>query len=379
MMQTLNHYSTTAKTAEIMARYRPIAPKPEASGSSSPENSNALPQSISKSPFLRNIWPHLQARPTRTRKRGRSALGPPPPPLKRTRACLQGLSPPYHAMASSAKSWSLQGFAHNPNGLPQIPIVPNLVPLKCGMDNPVSTIANSITVPFLSCNSPPSILAKPPEATSPRNGAEKSRADRGIDLNMAAEVPEEIDFMSQFQGPDSGSCPVITPRPVRPVGSNIYIGCITKDDCQHGKKLPKNPEEVENEVETEVLPAVVSDSNNKVRLANSAYKEMVGQPECRWLDFMAYGDGKDGGGACKRICGEVILEFLDSCDVPLSSDRFTCWVRIEWRSNDKKNSVRAFCDAVKLACQSKDYLFQWRFHTKEHSSESASSIKSSQV
>jgi len=97
MMQTLNPYGTTAKTAEIMARYRPIAPKPEASGTrsgspSSPENSNALPQSISKSPYLRNIWPQLQARPTRTRKRGRYALAP--PPLKRARACLQGLSPP---------------------------------------------------------------------------------------------------------------------------------------------------------------------------------------------------------------------------------------------------------------------------------------------
>ncbi|XP_031108730.1 uncharacterized protein LOC116013223 [Ipomoea triloba] len=375
MMQTLNPYSTTAKTAEIMARYRPIAPKPEASGSgsgspSSPENSNALPQSIRKSPYLRNIWPQLQARPTRTRKRGRSALAP--PPLKRARACLQGLSPPYHVMASPAKSWSLQGFTHNPNGFPQIPILP----LKCGVDNPVSTIANSITLPFLARNSPPSIPAKPLEPTSPHNGAENSRAERGIDLNMAAEVPEEIDFMSKFQRPA-----VITPRPVRPVGSNIYIGCITKDDRQPEKKLPKKPEEVENEVETEVLPAVISDSNHKVRLANSAYKEMVGQPECRWLDYTAYGgDGKEGGStACKRICGEVILQFLDSCDVPLSSDRFTCWVRIEWRSNDKKNSVRALCDAVKLACQSKDYLFQWRFHTKEHSSESASNIKTTQV
>ncbi|XP_019174078.1 PREDICTED: uncharacterized protein LOC109169670 [Ipomoea nil] len=373
MMQTLKPYSTTAKTAEIMARYRPIAPKPEASGSpSSPENSNALPQSISKSPFLRNIWPHLQARPTRTRKRGRSALAP--PPLKRPRACLQGLSPPYNVMASPAKSWSLRGFVHNPNGLPQIPILPNLAPLKCGLDNPVSTIPNSITVPFLSRTSPPSIPAKPLEPTSPRNRAENSRAERGIDLNMAAEVPEEIDFISQFRAPA-----VITPRPVRPVGSNIYIGCITNDDRQPGEKLPKKPEEVENEVETEELPAVVSDSNNKVRLANSAYKEMVGQPECRWLDYTAYGDGKGGGSACKRISGEVILQFLDSCDVPLSSDRFTCWVRIEWRSNDKKNSVRALCDAVKLACQSKDYLFQWRFHTKEHSSESASNIKSTQV
>ena len=51
-------------------------------------------------------------------------------------------------------------------------------------------------------------------------------------------------------------------------------------------KLPKKSEEVEEEVDSEALPGVISDSNNKVRLANSAYKKMVGQPKCPWLDSM---------------------------------------------------------------------------------------------
>ncbi|KAL0322988.1 UNVERIFIED_CONTAM: hypothetical protein Sangu_1918100 [Sesamum angustifolium] len=79
MIQTISPYAS-ARTAEIMSRYRPIAPKPEApSPNSAAENDNsALPNGIRKSPYLRNVWAHLQARPTRTRKRGRTAAFPPP-------------------------------------------------------------------------------------------------------------------------------------------------------------------------------------------------------------------------------------------------------------------------------------------------------------
>ncbi|VFQ99058.1 unnamed protein product [Cuscuta campestris] len=322
-----------------MARYRPIAPKPaEASSSACPNSSNnndaGLPPSISRSPFLRDVWAQLQARPTRTRKRGRSAALAPPhlPLIKRPRPpCFQGISPPPFRLIS----FNNGGF----------PALPKLVSLKCGFDRPVSTMSSSISVPSL-----------------PR---EEERG--GIDLNRAAVDDEDF------------SCPV-RPRLVRPVGSCIYVGSITPAAAEEkdkegevekqgrkGKRKRLQGEEVEEEVETEVLPAVVSDSKNKVRLANSAYKEMVGQPECCWLDYTSPGGGKGTG----RIGGEVVLHFLDSGVFPTSSERFTCWVRIEWRCNEKKNSVRAFCDAVKLGCQSRDYLFEWRFHPTETSSSSS--------
>lgn len=135
----------------------------------------------------------------------------------------------------------------------------------------------------------------------------------------------------------------------------------------NGTEVRRKPEEVEEEVESEELPAVISDSNNKVRLVNSAYKEMVGQPECSWLELMMMGTGAGdkGSSSCRRrISGEVVLRFSSGEEVPVSLDAFSCWVKIEWGSNPKKSSVKAFCEVNKLSCDSKDYLYTWRFHIR---------------
>ncbi|CAN6816646.1 unnamed protein product [Brassica oleracea] len=58
---------------------------------------------------------------------------------------------------------------------------------------------------------------------------------------------------------------------------------------------------------------------------------MMGQPECSWLDSMV---------KVKRMCGEVI----------------------EWGRDGKEELVHAFCDVMKRECDSKDYVFTWRFH-----------------
>ncbi|EYU36389.1 hypothetical protein MIMGU_mgv1a014853mg [Erythranthe guttata] len=135
MIQTINPYAT-ARTAEIMSRYRPIAPKPEspATGSAAENDSSAVPSGIRKSPYLRNVWAHLQARPTRTRKRGRAAAFS-PPSVKRARTCLQGLASPYQGVitGSPAKNLAMHGFSHAAaaaaNGqMGQF----SLVPLNCG-------------------------------------------------------------------------------------------------------------------------------------------------------------------------------------------------------------------------------------------------------
>uniref|UniRef100_A0A5B7B5U9 DUF7950 domain-containing protein n=1 Tax=Davidia involucrata TaxID=16924 RepID=A0A5B7B5U9_DAVIN len=363
MIRTLNPYSTTSKTAEIMSRYRPIAPKPDAPPMNPMcEENPSVSQKICESPYLRDVWPHLQARPTRTRKRGRTALAPPTIKKLRTHHLL-GLSSPFQLNTSPAKNLALQGFAHGLNGLPPLPI-PSLAGSS---EKPAQAHSNLVTLPLLPC--PPSLptVAHQPTAQTELNG------DKGIDLNMIAEIPEENDFLQQLQGPTT-STNIIAPQPVRPVGSSISVGCINHDQGSNSAtQVPKKGEEVEEDVESEALPAVVSDSNNKVRMANSAYKEMVGQPECSWLDTMVSSDGRHGaGGACMRICGEVMLQFSDS-SVPVSSNGFSCWVRIEWGSNGKKSSINAFSDVMRLSCESRDYLFAWRFHTRE-ASESCSNV-----
>ncbi|CAN8313380.1 unnamed protein product [Cochlearia groenlandica] len=79
---------------------------------------------------------------------------------------------------------------------------------------------------------------------------------------------------------------------------------------------------------------------------------MMGQPECSWLDSMVRG---------KRICGEVMINLCES-KVLKSNNGFSCWVRIEW---GREEFVPAFCDVKTLACDSKDYVLAWRFHTNK--------------
>lgn len=346
MIKTLNPYST-AKTAEIMSRYRPIAPKPELP-SNSLGDTPSMSQKIRQSPYLRNLWPQLQARPTRTRKRGRATMSP--PTIKRPRTHLLGFSSPNHVL-SPARHLSLQGFVH---GVSQLPIS-NLAGVSSRSENPVTAASDLVTLPLLPCQ--PSVPAVAPEIS-----CMEPRKEVVIDLNATvAEIPEEKDLLQQLQ--ETLTTNVIAPQPIRPVGSTISVGCISEDPSSIPPlQLPKKPEEVEQEVECESLPAVISDSKYRVRLANSAYKEMVGQPECSWLDLMVTGDGRIGGSSCKRICGEVTLHLPDS-KVPTSSNGFSCWVRIEWGEEGKKKSINSFCDVIRLSCESKDYLFTWRFHT----------------
>ncbi|KAL9143879.1 hypothetical protein ABFS82_14G262800 [Erythranthe guttata] len=353
MIQTINPYAT-ARTAEIMSRYRPIAPKPEspATGSAAENDSSAVPSGIRKSPYLRNVWAHLQARPTRTRKRGRAAAFS-PPSVKRARTCLQGLASPYQGVitGSPAKNLAMHGFSHAAaaaaNGqMGQF----SLVPLNCGLDTAVTTLAESVAMPLV-------CPARRP-GTVTNKGKEKE-----IDLNQG---PEELDLLSEPVKPNV----IISPRPVRPVGSSIIVKSISGGI--ESQTTVKGAEEVEELAEAEATPAIVSDSKNKVRLANSAYREMVGQPECGWLDCAA--GNSVPGGAWRRIGGEVSLQFVDT-DLQLSARGFTCRVKIVWESEGKNKCVEASCVGVRLACEAKDYQFLWRFHIvdDESISESANS------
>ncbi|GMI91084.1 DROUGHT RESPONSE GENE [Hibiscus trionum] len=341
MIKTLNPYSSTAKTAEIMSRYRPIAPKPDVPANSMNESSG-MSQKIRQSPYM---WPQLQARPSRTRKRGRGALSS-AAPLKRARANIPELSSPSF-VTSPAKNPSLQGFSY---GIPQLS-----VPNYGSMDSSSTLPASLVTLPLLPC--PPSVPVPALDCMEPCGG------EKLIDLNKLAEIPEEKDLLKQLQTPPTSS--VRAPRPVRlrPVGSIISVACIKENtSLTPPMQVPKKPEEVEKEVESEALPAIVSDSNNKVRLANSAYKQMVGQPECPWLDSIGTCEGRVLGNSCKRICGEVLLHVPD-LSLAVKSNEFSCWVKIEWGSEGKKkSSVNAFCDVMRSTCEAKDSLFTWKFH-----------------
>lgn len=362
MIQALN-IPYSSKTDEIMSRYRPIAPKPEFPASNSSTNNNAnnnnnydvplVPEKFRQSPYLRNIWSHLQARPTRTRKRGgRSSSGISPAAAAALLRKQQHHQQQQHQQQQHEQtnmvtaSPTFMGLCSPSQAFARLYIDPNNTTNNSNNSNNSN---NVVELPLLSC---------------------PMLSHETVDLNKVAvetTVLEERDLLLQLQVPScssggrsggsgGGNGNVISPRPVRPVGSSISIvGQISED--YESQVVVKAPEEVEAAAEAELLPSIISDRNNKVRMVNSAYKELVGQPECVWLDSMCSGG---------RISGEVMLQLSKySSGLPVSSNGFSCWVRIEWESDGKKISMNAFCEVARLACLSKDYLFSWRFHTRE--------------
>ncbi|KAI4339816.1 hypothetical protein MLD38_024716 [Melastoma candidum] len=326
-----------SRTAEILSRYRPIAPKPDPlpPGCTSPDK-------IPPSPYHRTLLPQFHTHPARTRKRGRGAS----------------------AASSLSSSSSKRHRSAVPSAHAASPSVPTPRPHVFGSNHgdpgavPAGTsVRGLVTLPLLpgletGC-SPPGCL---------------NYQEEDFVTAAAVEVPEEKDLLQQLQAPregssnSNGSASVISPRPVRPVGSSIVVGCMNEYAAVKDPQLStRKAEEVEEEVESEKLPAVISDSNGRVRLANSAYKEMVGQPECPWLDSVVAGQSPKS----TRISGDVILRSCDENSTGLAGKKagacFRCWVRIEWG----ERSVKAVCDVKRLRCESKDYVFYWRFHAEE--------------
>ncbi|KAL8130958.1 uncharacterized protein LOC141711255 [Apium graveolens] len=305
-MQTLN----SSKTAEILARYRPIAPKPppdhEVKENITNPNSNP-PEKIRDCGYVRGVWLHMeaqaqaQARPmTRmTRKWGRALLAP------------KGSF----------------GFS-----------------------------------PYLSPKDLLSFLASP-DVLLPNY----TMAVKDLDLNM--HVPVEKDLLRQLQAKEeqvqSETRDVIAPRPIKLVSSAIKIHPRTISNQEVAVQSRSKAKEIEVEMESEPLPTVISDSKNQVRLANSAYNRLVGQPECSWLDSIDAGCGGDAV-KCNKICGEVMLQIPDTAveEFVSTSNGFFCLVVIEWGNSEYKSSITTLGEAVRLFCESRDYMFAWRFHTQ---------------
>jgi hypothetical protein len=298
------------KANEILARFRPIAPKPTLAAEGVVAANRVLC--------------HLQGRPCRARKRGRpgpAVVAPSPesglqPPAKRKRA-----TTPYP-------------------------------PLRCTGPRASAAVPGSAGLPLASASLPPAGA-----------GAAEDLA------KVAAEgrhVPVERDLLRKLLEPK-----VISPRAVRPVCSAIHVGCIHRADATCAAAVSKTAVRVEAELEVDALPAVVSDASNRVRLVNDAYKEMVGQPECPWLDAVA--------ATSRRISGEVALVVANQSSLPESYGVFTCTAKIEWEDDGKVASIDVPCDVSRLQCESREYLFVWRFRTADADADASVGCSSEEI
>ncbi|CDY11795.1 BnaC03g57830D [Brassica napus] len=185
--------TTTLKTAEILSKYRPIAPRPGTTQANDNDSSSFMSHKINQSPYLRHLWPQLQARPTRTRKRGRGGIGPTSHlSLKRPKSLATSAKTPTQRVFGPIKTLAFQAFSHA--GLPNLTTQVGYA-LKNGGSPAL------VTLPLLQC-SPLSSKCMEPEI-------------------------KEKDFLKQLQGPirtttaATAASRVITPQPIRPVCSRI--------------------------------------------------------------------------------------------------------------------------------------------------------------
>ncbi|XP_006651523.1 uncharacterized protein LOC102702271 [Oryza brachyantha] len=171
--------------------------------------------------------------------------------------------------------------------------------------------------------------------------------------------PMECDLLRKLEEPR-----VTMPRPMRPLRTTICIDTSSIEGA-NWEKMPvcrMTALQVEAELEADIIPAIVSGPNNHVCLVNDAYKALVGQPVCPWLDSLPC------TGTSRRINGEVYLDVrrYTATDQPIreaAGGAFSCNSRISWEHNGKLASVAASCDVMRLACNYREYLFVWRFDT----------------
>ncbi|MCO5561185.1 hypothetical protein L7F22_014806 [Adiantum nelumboides] len=145
--------------------------------------------------------------------------------------------------------------------------------------------------------------------------------------------------MSNWESSDTLNSPrVITPQPVRLVGSMVSVESLA--EIQNGNVVAASLELVKKQSEEGKMPGFITDTSNVVRWVNSAYKVMVGQPECPWL---ASTMREEGGCGAPTITGEVLLTC--NVEVPTSVVSFSGRANVQWTKNTGERSCMTLpCD-----------------------------------
>jgi hypothetical protein len=173
---------------------------------------------------------------------------------------------------------------------------------------------------------------------------------------MAVVVPAERDqSILQPRNKD-----IITPRTTCPLHTTIYIdsSSIAGPRSAAVAMSRKMVREVEAMVEDDMCPAIVSDACDHVLLVNDAYKAMVGQPVCVWLDTLP------GTSVSRQINGDVVLNvqaFSPGSPLPNDSSAFPCTARISWKLDDTIAYLTVPCTVERLISNSNNYHNIGRF------------------
>jgi hypothetical protein len=153
---------------------------------------------------------------------------------------------------------------------------------------------------------------------------------------------------------------VIAPQPIRAVGSTIFLECITKVN-QLASPMLGTVEAFQDQLEKLLLPTVITDLRYRVRWVNTAYKQMVGQPEFAWLSSTVGGNSEPEAPSQTRLAGDVSFVCAGE-QPPVDAAEFSCQVRIQWtKGGGENNSLVCPVDVIRLDEDSSGPLFVWKF------------------
>ncbi|KAF9602933.1 hypothetical protein IFM89_032815 [Coptis chinensis] len=138
----------------------------------------------------------------------------------------------------------------------------------------------------------------------------------------------------------SSNLRVLTPRPVRPVGSCVIVECLT-DTCTE-EMLGSTDEEKKIHLEKDTCPGFISDGCNRVRWTNEAYGKMLNQDRLE-------------GEARPEIVWLVMKE-----RVPDNYTAFACRVRLQYTCRKERITLTVPCDVWKMEGGG----FAWRLDVK---------------
>ncbi|RZC76695.1 hypothetical protein C5167_000794 [Papaver somniferum] len=144
---------------------------------------------------------------------------------------------------------------------------------------------------------------------------------------------------------------VVIPQPVRPVGSCVTVKCITETfgDQEIGLGfLGRTDEEKKINLEKDACPGFISDSLNRVRWTNEAYRKLVNQ------------DGFGYGGEQRPEM--VWLVTKDNESLPSRCEGFVCRVRLQYTCKKERHSLIVPCDVWKM--NDSGGGFAWRLDVK---------------
>ncbi|KAF5191251.1 von willebrand factor A domain protein [Thalictrum thalictroides] len=282
------------KIDRIMLRFRPIAPKPVSSstgsGGSSPDKNEAyLKTSRVKRKYVRDQNKRYGGGNSRRKRR----------------------------VVSEVRKDELMVYDQTVVTLPLLPETPDDDKKAAGTTN----ISSSSPSPTWSSDLEPTV---------------KSRPLLPVWLNSNHRMLTAVDLN------------VLTPQPVRPVGSCVIVEGST-DSCRGevGEMLLGFTDvEKKTNLEKDTCPAFISDGFNRVKWTNEAYRKMVNQDDIH----------RDYENSRPEMVWLVMKEKITTNEVAA----FACKVRLQYTCCKEKNTLMVPCDVWKMEGGG----FAWRLDVK---------------